>query len=330
VTVERHLRRVLGLWMAEMGNLLSRISRELFIPLDDLMYLARSAPHRYKVYEIKKKQPGKTRTIAQPAREVKKLQYWVISAILKQFPIHSAALAYRKGKSILNNAKPHVRKKFLLKLDFKDFFHSIKASDFRQLLEQTAPTLIDPADLDYVCRILFWRDKFSGELILSIGAPSSPVLSNIVMYEFDRVVEAYCRSVGVTYTRYADDLTFSTNKRQILTGVATEIDRICRELPFPRLRLNTEKTVHASKATLRRVTGLVLSNEGKVSIGHERKRDIHVAVHHFKVGKLNADKTSALAGMLAFVNSVEPSFLQVLTKRYGKSVIKRLSQGNNS
>ena len=146
------------------------------------------------------------------------------------------------------------------------------------------------------------------------------------MYEFDRRVEAYCRSVSVTYTRYADDLTFSTNKRQILTGVAVEVDRICHELPFPRLRLNTEKTVHASKATSRRVTGLVLSNEGRVSIGHRRKREIHAAVHYFKVGKLNADKTSALAGMLAFVNSVEPSFLRVLTKRYGRSVMKSLFQ----
>jgi len=313
-----------------MGNFLNRISRELFIHLDDLRYLARSAPYRYKVYEIKKRQSKKTRIIAQPAREVKRLQYWVISAILKQFPIHPSALAYRKGKSILNNARPHARKKFLLKLDFKDFFHSIKVSDFRLFLKQTAPELIDPTDLDYLCRILFWKDKVSGDLMLSIGAPSSPVLSNIVMYEFDRVVEAHCRSVGVTYTRYADDLTFSTNKRQILTGVATEIDRICRELPFPRLRLNTEKTVHASKATSRRVTGLVLSNEGKVSLGHKRKRDIRAAVHHFKVGKLTADKTTVLAGMLAFVNSVEPSFLQALTKRYGKSVIKRLFQANIS
>jgi RNA-directed DNA polymerase len=309
-----------------MDNLLSKISRELFIPPDDLRYLALSAPYRYKVYEIKKRQPMKTRTIAQPAREVKRLQYWVISAILKQFPIHSAALAYRKGKSILSNARPHAKKKFLLKLDFKDFFHSIKANDFRQLLKQNMPNLIEPSDLDYLCRILFWKDKQSGDLILSIGAPSSPLLSNIMMYEFDRRVEAYCRSVSVTYTRYADDLTFSTNKRQILTGVAVEVDRICHELPFPRLRLNTEKTVHASKATSRRVTGLVLSNEGRVSIGHKRKREIHAAVHYFKVGKLNADKTSALVGMLAFVNSVEPSFLRVLTKRYGRSVMKSLFQ----
>lgn len=313
-----------------MGNLLDKISRELFIPLDDLRFLARSAPHRYKVYEIKKRQPNKTRTIAQPAREVKRLQYWVISEILQRLPIHSAALAYRKGKSILSNARPHAKKKFLLKLDFKDFFHSIKASDFRKLLEEAIPKLVDASDLDYLCQILFWKDNRSGDLVLSIGAPSSPVLSNIMMYEFDCGVSAYCRSVGVTYTRYADDLTFSTNRRQILAVVAEEIGRICHELPYPHLRLNTEKTVHASKATSRRVTGLVLSNDGRVSIGHRRKREIHAAVHHFKTGKLNADEISALAGMLAFVNSVEPNFLHILTKRYGRSAINSLFQGKRN
>ena len=223
-----------------MGNLLNKISRELFIPLEDLRFLALSAPHRYKVYEIKKRQPLKTRTIAQPAREVKRLQYWVITGILKRFPIHSAALAYRKGKSILNNAKPHAKKKFLLKLDFKDFFPLNQGKDFRQLLEQSTPNIVDASDLDYLCRILFWKDKLRDELILSIGAPSSPILSNIMMYEFDRKIDSYCRSVGVTYTRYADDLTFSTNKRQILTVVAQETERVCHELPYPRLRLNKE------------------------------------------------------------------------------------------
>jgi RNA-directed DNA polymerase len=310
--------------MASMGKLLSKISRELFVPLGDLTYLAHSAPYRYKVYEIKKRQPLKTRTIAQPAREIKRLQYWIISNLLKNFPIHSAALAYRKGKSILNNAKPHSKKKFLLKLDFKDFFHSIKATDFRKFLEQSGQKLVDVSDMEYLCRILFWKNKRTGDLILSIGAPSSPVLSNILMHEFDSKVNEYCKSMGITYTRYADDMTFSTNKREILRSVVEKMRQICDGLPYPRLRLNADKTVHASRATSRRVTGLVLSNEGVVTIGRSRKREIRAAVHHFKVGKLSADESSALGGTLAFVNSVEPQFLKVLTKRYGKSVIKRL------
>src|SRR5207249_7614488 len=99
---------------------------------------------------------------------------------------------------------------------------------------------------------------------------------------------------------------------------------ICRELPYPRLSLNREKRVHASRAASRRVTGLVLSNDSVVSIGHDRKRRLHAAVHHFKVGKLNIEETAHLAGMLAFVHSVEPQFLRVLASRYGRAVVNEL------
>jgi retron-type reverse transcriptase len=311
-----------------MGKLLQVMARHLLVPPRELRYLVRSAPYRYKVYEIKKRQPGKMRTIAQPAREVKSLQYWVIANILKQYPVHPAATAYRKGKSILNNAKAHAKKRYLLKLDFRDFFHSIRALDFKKFVNENSLADIDSADLESLTRILFWKNKQSGELVLSIGAPSSPMLSNMLLYEFDCRVAQYCLSEGVTYTRYADDLTFSTNRRDILGLVARQIERICIELPYPRLSLNSDKTVHASRATARRVTGLVLSNEGTVSIGHERKRQLHAAVHHFKLGRLDPLETIKLAGMLSFVNSAEPKFLRVLARRYGKTVIKKLFRAN--
>jgi retron-type reverse transcriptase len=311
-----------------MGKLLQVMAHDLLVSVNDLGYLVRSAPYRYKVYEIKKRQPGKMRTIAQPAREVKRLQYWIIANVLKRYPVHRAAMAYRKGKSILNNAKAHAKKRYLLKLDFRDFFHSIKAIDFKQFVEKDAQTDIDGADLECLTRVLFWKNKQSGEFVLSIGAPSSPMLSNILLYEFDRRATEYCVSAGVTYTRYADDLTFSTNKRNVLGQVADRVDRICADLPYPRLTLNSDKTVHASRGTTRRVTGLILSNEGVVSIGHERKRQLHAAVHRFKFGRLDPTEAASLAGTLSFVNSAEPKFLRVLARRYGKTVIRRLFAAN--
>jgi len=94
------------------------------------------------------------------------------------------------------------------------------------------------------------------------------------------------------------------------------------------LSLNREKRVHASKAGSRRVTGLVLSNEGSVSIGHERKRQLHAAVHHFMQGKLKIDEITSLAGTLAFVHSVEPQFLRTLTRKYGERVVNKLMKAN--
>jgi RNA-directed DNA polymerase len=311
-----------------MGKLFQKMSYDLLVPLNDLDYLARSAPYRYKVYEIEKRQKGQKRIIAQPSREIKRLQYWIIANVLKQYPLHPAALAYCRGKSILNNAKAHAKKRYLLKLDFKDFFHSIKSADFEKLIRENPPKDFDESDIFGLTRILFWKKKGESEFILSIGAPSSPILSNIMLYEFDRRLTEFCKSIRVTYTRYADDLTFSTNGKDRLKLVQGEVVRICQAIPYPKLKLNPKKTVHASKAVLRRVTGLVLSNDGFVSIGHKRKRQLHATVHRYKLGKLSPEEIESLSGMLAFVNSVEPKFIRTLTRRYGASLVSMLLKGN--
>src|SRR2546426_957415 len=114
-----------------MSDLLTRIGMAVLLPRKELRILIDSAPHRYKVYQIPKRAPGQFRTIAQPAKEVKALQYWVMKHVLSQFEVHPAATAYRKDLSILHNARPHTRGRFLLKMDFKDFFPSLRAYDFR-------------------------------------------------------------------------------------------------------------------------------------------------------------------------------------------------------
>ncbi len=111
-------------------SIVSSMSLDLLIPLHDLEYVIRSAPKRYKVYRIKKRGGAGERTIAQPAVEVKYLQYWVMTNVLRQFPIHDAATAYRSGAGIIQNAGRHARNRFLLKLDFRNFFNSLRSVDW--------------------------------------------------------------------------------------------------------------------------------------------------------------------------------------------------------
>lgn len=305
-------------------NILKSISLDLMIPEARLDRIIRSAPYRYKVYEVDKKEGRGKRTIAQPARELKAIQYWVMENILSDFPIHSAAMAYRKGRSITTNATKHAKARFLLKLDFKDFFHSITASDLEAFLGSQKGTHLSAEDIVRLKKILFWNRARAGRLVMSIGAPSSPMLSNLLMYDFDRAVQAFCTRKKVRYSRYADDLTFSTNRPNILREVEVQVAAICEEMEHPRLRLNTEKTVHASRKSAMRVTGLVLANDGQVSLGHERKRLIRAQVHHFLTGRLSPDEAAKLRGMLAFVHSSEPSFIQRLRDHYGSTEIDRI------
>jgi len=311
-----------------MNPFLDQLSRNFIVPINDLTYLIRSAPYRYKVYKIAKRKKGQKRTIAQPARELKILQYWVMENVLQVFPVHAAATAYRKGKNIADNAQPHVAHSYVCKMDFKNFFPSIKATDFERFMSKNPLAAAwTQEDIGQMSRILFWKQRRGGELLMSIGAPSSPMLSNILLYDFDVEVAALCAEYGVTYTRYADDMTFSTNEQGVLREVEQKIPAICRRIQSPKLTVNKEKTVHASKKGARRVTGLVLTNDGLVSIGREKKRIIRATFHAYTLGKLKPEEINALAGMVAYVKSVEPKYLQQIAKKYGAMALNKLLAG---
>lgn len=309
-----------------MSELLTRLGIAVLLPQRDLLRLIRSAPYRYKVYKIPKRARGEFRTIAQPAREIKALQYWVIKHVLSKFPVHPSATAYRRNVSILRNAKAHARGRFLLKMDFQDFFPSLKANDFVKFLEAHGIGL-EPDEVSALCHILFWVPKANPpELCLSIGAPSSPLLSNLLMARFDHDIAHLCDTLDVKYTRYADDLSFSATKSENLQLVEQAVIKWCESSTTPRLAVNPKKTVRVSKRESRRVTGLVITNDRKVSLGREMKRTIRATMHHFATGRLGPDDIFKLRGMLAYVNSVEPTFLRRLRKKYGADVVRRCLQ----
>lgn len=298
----------------------------LELPLVVVQRLIATAPTRYKVYRIPKRRPGQFRTIAQPAREVKALQYWLLRSALTALPIHDVAAAYIPGRGIRDNAAKHSRNEFLLKLDFTKFFPSITSIDFRAYLSDMSITAFPERDVDSAINIIFWRPKLSNELRLSIGAPTSPHVSNAIMWRFDDTLDAFCRKLSVTYTRYADDMTFSTNRKRILRDVHAEVIRMCELVGYPKLQLNEDKTIFSSKKHRRRVTGLILSNEGKVSLGRQKKREIRAMIDKFRHRELDEESARKLKGIMAFAMDVEPEFVQRMKVKYGELTIERIQR----
>jgi hypothetical protein len=96
------------------------------------------------------------------------------------------------------------------------------------------------------------------------------------------------------------------------------------EVKSPSLKINETKTILATRKYKRQVTGLILANEGKVSIGRYRKRRIRAALHYYMHGRLDDDAQARLSGMLAFVNNAEPEFLSRLRVKYGDDLIRQL------
>lgn len=297
-------------------NVLGKLSDLLMMSEREMLSFASTAPHRYKVYTIEKRNSKGKRVIAHPSKELKFIQRVLIKELGGVLEPSDRAYAYIPGRNIRDNALQHAGSKYLLKMDFKDFFPSITPQILFEKLKLRG-IVFSEKDEKAISGLLFWKPVRKGGLVLSIGAPSSPLISNFVMRDFD---EAICKESSVhevTYTRYADDLTFSTLKRGILFSFPEMVERVLVDNGYNSISLNKGKTVFSSMAHNRHVTGITLTNDGGVSLGRARKRKISSMVHRFKIGELTCDEFSKLRGMLAFAESVEPGFIWKMKRKYG-------------
>lgn len=285
----------------------------------DVSRIVDNAPKRYKVYEIPKRSGG-TRTIAQPSRELKALQRILIDCVLNGMPVHPAAMAYEAKRSIALNAQAHSQSRAILKLDFRNFFTSILTRDLLSLLNARGLEF-DRGDLRVLLNVLFWGKGGYRPICLSIGAPSSPKLSNLVMYDIDAAAISASSDAGLTYTRYADDVTVSGRTIEQLLAFEKQFRHIISSAPFPTLRFNNKKRGVYVRGQRQMVTGLIITPESSVSIGRERKRLISAMLHRASLGELSVKDLDELRGLLGFVASVEPQFLDRLRHKYGVNVL---------
>ncbi|MBZ9578934.1 retron St85 family RNA-directed DNA polymerase [Klebsiella quasivariicola] len=282
---------------------------------------ARRSPLKYKVYKIPKRHSG-VRVIAQPTPEVKDLQRRLVGFLRTQLTAHPCATAYEPGKGIRENAQQHVNNRYLLKMDFSNFFNSIKPEMFKNALLHDSVE-IDDSTLMLLINIFFWcpGKKLSGKLVLSVGAPSSPFISNYVMKKFDQLLSEICAKAGITYTRYADDMTFSTQRENVLFMLKEQIATLLAQSGYENITINESKTVFSSKAHNRHVTGVTLTNDNQLSVGRKNKRYASSLIFRFKLGELSTDETLTLKGLLAHYFHIEPAFKLSMKKKYGIAII---------
>lgn len=303
--------------MLRANDLLLQMSSDFGMLAGHLQSIVRTAPIRYKVFYIPKRTGG-LREVAQPAREVKAIQRWLMKRLEPLLPLHDAATAYRSGASIKKNAQRHVESDYLLKMDFRNFFPSILMTDIIRHLEIHCGQQYDPSAIKLIAYVFTWAPKRQGPLRLCIGAPTSPLLSNSVMFDFDEQLSSAAASDGVTYTRYADDLALSSRASGTLNNYPGLVAKLAGNLNYPQLELNERKTVFASRAGRRVITGVTLTADRQTSIGRKRKREIRAMYHRMILGKLSPDEQQELAGLIAFADDVEPGFSAWLSKSMDK------------
>jgi hypothetical protein len=318
---------LLGFFMGLEMTLIEKLAFELKKSEDEVANFLFSAPKRYKVYTIPKRTSGH-RVIAQPSKELKEYQRKYME--IQQLPIHDLAMAYRKGVSIKHNALAHKNNPYLLKLDLENFFNSISNKLFWKVWDSTLPLPPDK-DKKTLENLLFWcpSKTTGGALVLSIGAPSSPLVSNFFMYQFDCIIGKLCVEKEIVYTRYADDLTFSTKHKDSLFILPELVKEKLAELFGGAIRINRKKTRFSSRAHNRHVTGITITNDGFLSLGRKRKRYIKHLVHQVQLSKLDTENRQHLRGLIAFAKHVEPMFVQSLKRKYTSKLITQIIEESN-
>ncbi|KML64535.1 retron St85 family RNA-directed DNA polymerase [Pectobacterium peruviense] len=297
------------------------LASSLILTTDFIRDVADTADERYNKFGIPKKN-GATRVVYQPQKELKILQRVLHSEFLVKLKVHSSSTAYSDGSSVIKNANLHKNKKFLLRLDFVDFFKSIRSSDIRLFLNERGSELSDQwtnDDSDVFLKLVCFKGR------LTMGGVTSPAISNLICYKLDSALSEICLSLGVTYSRYADDMYFSTNVPNVLFSMPNRLIKILRSIDYPRsLYINTEKTKHSSKKRSMKITGLTLTNNGEVSLGREKKRRIRSLV--FNWSNLTVDEKKYLQGYLSYCASVEPLFINSLCEKFSSKIITNIQK----
>lgn len=298
-------------------------ANNLALTVSELMSIAKTAPKRYYVWEIPKRSGRGMRTVCHPARELKAVQYYFLDNILSDLLVHDSATAYVTGSSIRKNADAHIRSRVIMKLDFADFFNSLKVANWRQYAGQHFSDWSQD-ELDFSCRMLFWGAGGYNPRCLAIGAPTSPMLSNALMYEVDVKLSEYADAYNIKYTRYADDITFSSPEFLDYGKTLNAVKDALRLARNTSILINENKTILVSQKKSRRVTGLVITPDNKVSLGRDRKRLISAMIHRTNYEVLAPADMLKLAGLLAFATDAEPSFVERLCVKYSPDLIQRI------
>ena len=301
--------------------LVDQIADSLQLPPRVILAIRKRARYAYKHYTIAKRDGGR-RDIYHPSRQLKVLQRWLARHVVSQWPVHARAMAYQKGRGIKDNAIVHRDSRFLLRIDLHDFFPSISRVDVQKFLDAQPQGTEEWDDADRS----FFVDVVCHKSGLTIGAPSSPSLSNAMCFQLDQRLEGLATDLEVAYSRYADDLFFSTVVAWMLQELPMSVQAILNDLRVPgNLTINEEKTRHSSKKGRRQVTGLVLSSDGRVCLGRQRKRYIRRQIHRLQ--DLDPEERAELSGLLAFAMDIEPDILNALILKYGAEKMRAARYG---
>ncbi len=262
----------------------------------------------YNTLEIPKKN-GDTRTICVPNKNLKKVQkklYNKLSTYYDEIKTQNnftskISHGFEKNRSIVTNAEVHKNKRYVVNLDLLDFFPSINFGRVRSYFIKNNYFEIN----DDIATILAQLTCYKGTL--PQGAPTSPLIANMICNIMDIRILKIAKKYRLDYTRYADDLTFSTNNKYFLNDYDKFLEDIKNIIHRSGFELNSKKTRLLFSNSRQEVTGLVVNK--KISVPKEYYKNTRAMAHSlYKNGYFLIDDEvgtiEQLEGRFSFINQI--------------------------
>jgi RNA-directed DNA polymerase len=325
----------------EYGHLRSRCARHDFICLGKHKFPP------YRTFAIRKRSGGK-RIISVPAPDLLQVQRWIHHHILARQKCHSYAFAYQPGKSIADCASMHLGCKWLIKMDLSRFFESITERQVYNVFRHLGYAPLVCFELARLCtRVdkssqarkvgLKWNSGRRSKNVaieayshpnvgyLPQGAPTSPMLSNLVAFGLDDALSAIADDIGAQYTRYSDDLHFSIASANFTKVDAVKlVRRISAIITTHGFDLNRSKTAIAGPGHRRLVLGILVDGHSpRLSREFRRRLEWHYRhcladpAHHAEVKSFDSvlGLKNHVNGLLVFAKAIDPHYVARLEER---------------
>lgn len=264
---------------------------------------------RYKSFTIPKRNGG-MRTIYAPNNELKYVQRKLAQALIEYMDYirekenikSNISHAFEKKKSIITNAEIHRNKKLVFNLDLKDFFDSFHFGRVCGYFQKNKFFLLNKEVATVIAQLVCYQGK------LPQGAPTSPIITNLMCQILDYKILKLSKKYKVDYTRYADDLTFSTNRCSFVNEqqqFISDLETIMKQAGF---QINHSKTRLQYNYSRQVVTGLVVNK--KINVNRNFYKETKSMAHQlYKTGTFQINGLEAtlnqLEGRFSFVNQIE-------------------------
>lgn len=291
-------------------NSFEHLAERLSISKRLLYIMAMKKEYCYKSVYIPKKD-GTKRRIDVPSFALKVTQRWILKEILEKIYVSNRAMAFvPKKNGLKENAECHKKNIFLLEMDIKNFFHSIREDRIFRLF-------YDMGYSEKVSAILTNLCTYNGSL--PQGAVTSPYLANLICYQLDVRLNGFCSKRDIEYSRYADDLTFSSNNRTTLNSIRYTLIYIIKSEGF---RINSKKTRFMSNDVKKTITGITVNDES-IHADRKLKRKLRAMIFN-SILEEDYSENEKIRGIIAFISSIEEGYKDKIIEYVNKTIRKEI------